>query len=61
MRPHSVPDGYLQAVEATLVGLRDAYVESYMGKLLTPLRTNLKLRVRFDNGRLLEIAEAPAV
>jgi hypothetical protein len=61
MRPHRFLEGHLRAVEMALAGLSDAYVESYVEELLTPLRANLKIRVRFNNGRLLEISEALAL
>ena len=48
----------LQEVEIALSTLRGAYVESYLAELLTPRRANLRIRVRFTNGRLLEINEA---
>jgi hypothetical protein len=49
---------YLQQVEESLGALRDAYVECYLEEVLTPERANLRVRVRFQNGRLLEINEA---
>jgi hypothetical protein len=58
MRPHSRLADYLQSVEAALGALRGIYVESYQEELLTPRRANLRIRVRFANGRLLEINEA---
>ena len=61
MRPHSRLADYLQGVEAALGALRGVYVESYQEELLTPRRANLRIRVRFANGRLLEINEAVVV
>lgn len=61
MRPHSRLAGYLGRVEAALAGLRGAYVESYIEEFLTPGRANVRIRVRFSNGRLLEVNEAVAV
>ncbi len=61
MKPHSLLDEYLKTVEAALGALREAYVEHYLEELLTPLRANLRIRVRFENGRLLEINEAMVV
>jgi hypothetical protein len=61
MRPHSRLADYLQGVEAALGVLRGVYVESYQEELLTPRRANLRIRVRFAGGRLLEINEAVVV
>jgi hypothetical protein len=48
-------------VEAALGPVRDGYIELYVEELLTPDRANLRVRVRFENGRLLEISEALVV
>jgi len=61
MRPHSRLADYLQGVDAALGVLRGVYVESYQEELLTPRRANLRIRVRFAGGRLLEINEAVVV
>lgn len=61
MRPHSLLADYLQGVEAAVGTLRGIYVESYQEELLTPRRANLRIRVRFAEGRLLEINEAVVV
>lgn len=61
MRPHRQLWNYLQAVEAAVGLRRGAYVEIYLEELLTPRRANLRIRVRFDNGRLLEVNEAVVV
>jgi len=61
MRPHRRLADYLQGVEGALAALRGAYVESYLEELLTPARANLRIRIRFAHGRLLEINEALAM
>ena len=61
MKPHSALGAHLRAVEALLGTLGDAYIESYVEELLTGDRANLRVRVRFETGRLLEINEALAV
>ena len=61
MKPHSLLAEYLKTVEAALGALHEAYVEHYLEELLTPVRANLRIRVRFENGRLLEINEAMVV
>ena len=59
--PHRVLSGYLQQVETALAQYRNAYVERYIEEILTPERANLRLRIRFNSGRLLEINEAVMV
>ena len=61
MKRHSLLAPYLQDVEVALGALRNGYVELYTEELLTPDRANLHVRVRYDNGRLLEISEALVV
>lgn len=61
MRPHRQLACYLQGVEAALAVMRGGYVESYVEELLTPDRANVRIRVRFPNGRLLEVNEAVAM
>ena len=61
MKPHSSVAAYLQEVEVAVGELVEGYIELYLEELLTPDRANLRIRVRFDNGRLLEISEALAV
>lgn len=61
MRPHSRLSAYFDAVDAALSTLPDARVERYEVEFLTAQRANLRLRVRLDNGRLLEVSEAMAV
>ena len=39
----------------------DAYVEHYLEEVLTPERVNLRIRIRFNNGHLLEMSEAIVV
>ncbi|MGB3613130.1 MAG: DUF6516 family protein [Elainellaceae cyanobacterium] len=38
-----------------------AYVERYVEEVLTPKRANLRIRIRFEQGHLLEISEAVVV
>ena len=49
---------YLSEVESNLKSLKDCYFEKYEEEILTPSRINLKIRVRFLNGNLLELNEA---
>ena len=60
MSPHEAIERYLEAVEAAVASL-PAYAENYSEEILTPERANLRIRLRFDNGALLEINEALVV
>jgi hypothetical protein len=55
--PHDSIEQYFAAVEAAVARL-PAYTENYTEEILTALRANLRIRLRFDNGALLEINEA---
>lgn len=49
---------YLGDVEATVRGIEGAYVERYEEEILATDRMNLRIRVRFESGYLLELNEA---
>lgn len=49
---------YLGNVETAVKKLEDAYVEHYEEEILTANRVNLRIRVRFSSGHLLELNEA---
>jgi hypothetical protein len=55
---HEALKNYLDAVEQAVLGCECIYVERYIEEILTPERVNLRIRLRFDNGYLLEIHEA---
>ncbi len=56
--PHDALLTYVKEVETAIGALREAYVELYEEEFLTPDRVNLKIRVRFYNGCLLELNES---
>ncbi|MCU0559882.1 MAG: DUF6516 family protein [Desulfobacterales bacterium] len=56
--PHDVLLAYLKEVEKATGDLRDAYVELYEEEFLGNERVNLRIRVRFYNGCLLQLNEA---
>ena len=58
MMPREPLARYLENIETAIASLRNAYVEHYREELLTPVRANLHIRIRFSSGRLLEINEA---
>ncbi len=50
---------YLGNVESALKKtLKNFYVERYEEKILAPDRVNLRIRIRFHSGKLLEVNEA---
>ncbi|MDD2390299.1 MAG: hypothetical protein PHP23_11275 [Desulfobacterales bacterium] len=52
---------YLADVEAAIRDLREAYVERYEEEILAKDRINLRIRVRFLTGFLLELNESVIV
>ncbi|MGF1516765.1 MAG: toxin TumE [Nodosilinea sp.] len=55
---HSLLATYLAQVEQRILDCRAAYVEVYREEILTDKRANLRIRIRFNQGHLLEINEA---
>lgn len=49
---------YLDGVEKLVNEVKHAYVEMYEEEILTEDRVNLRIRIRFTNGHLLELNEA---
>ena len=49
---------YLVDIEAAIRKLKDVYVEYYEEEIVTANRVNLRIRLRFTNGHLLELNEA---
>jgi len=58
---HKALAEYLARVEQAILHCRNAYVECYIEEILTPKRANLRIRIRFKLGHLLEINEAVVV
>lgn len=52
---------YLDGVEQAILSCQSVYVERYTEEILTPERVNLRIRIRFEQGHLLEINEAVVV
>lgn len=59
--PHDALLRYLEEIEDAVGGLPDAYLELNEEEFLSNDRVNLKIRVRFYNGFLLELNEAVIV
>jgi len=58
---HDILRRYLEEAEIAIARIKDAYVEQYQEEILTPKRVNLRVRVRFADGSLLEFNEAVIV
>lgn len=58
---HDILRRYLEEAEIAIARIKDAYVEQYQEEILTPKRANLRVRVRFADGSLLELNEAVIV
>jgi hypothetical protein len=58
---HKFLEDYLKRIELALLALNQVYVERYTEEILTPNRVNLRLRIRWYSGYLLEINEAVIV
>jgi hypothetical protein len=58
---HRLLAAYLSEIEQSIVDCRAAYVEAYREEILTEMRANLRIRLRFNQGHLLEINEAMVV
>ncbi len=46
---------YLAQIEASVRTLKNAYIERYEEEIITTDRINLRVRIRFQNGYLLEM------
>jgi len=58
---HKRLNHYLKGIELALSSLNKIYVERYFEEILTPTRVNLRIRIRWQAGYLLEINEAMMV
>ena len=58
---HEALAAYLDRVEQAVLQCNNAYTERYTEEILAPDRVNLRIRLRFDQGHLLEINEAIVV
>jgi len=56
--PHDALLGYLEEVEDAIGTLKESYVELYEEEFLTGNWVNLRIRVRFYNGCLLQLNES---
>ena len=58
---HEVLANYLNEVETALRTLTDCHTEKYEEEILSPERINLRVRIRFSKGYLLELNEAAII
>lgn len=58
---HDLLSRYLEELEGVIRELEGAYVENYEEEILAANRANLRIRVRFQTGHLLELNEAAIV
>lgn len=58
---HESLSDYLEQVEQAVQHSVNVYVERYEEEILTPTRVNLRIRLRFNPGHLLEVNEAIVV
>ena len=58
---HEALAQYLARVEQAILRCSNAYVERYIEEILTPQRANLRIRLRFEQGHVLEMNEAIVV
>lgn len=55
---HKILAAYLDEIEKALQTLTNCYFEKYEEEILTANRANIRVRIRFSNGNLLELNEA---
>ncbi len=58
---HEALADYLGKIEQAILQCDNAYVEHYIEEIVTSERVNLRIRLRFEQGYLLEINEAIVV
>jgi hypothetical protein len=58
---HKLLADYLDAIEHAVISLENVSVDNYLEEILTSERANLRIRIRFLNGQLLELNEAVVI
>ena len=58
---HKFLEDYFKEIELALLALDQVYIERYTEEILTPTRINLRLRLRWPTGYILEVSEAVIV
>jgi hypothetical protein len=58
---HELLSQYLLDVETSIKSVKDCHIEKYEEEILLSDRANLRLRIRYSNGYMLEINEAVIV
>ncbi|MFQ5675878.1 MAG: toxin TumE [bacterium] len=60
MLPDILSD-YLDETETTVQSLKDCHIEKYQEEILSANRVNLRIRIRFSKGCLLELNESVVI
>lgn len=55
---HNPSESYLSSIETAIQSLSNAIVERYEEEFVSEERFNIRLRIRFSNGYLVEVNEA---
>ena len=58
---HKILAACLDRVERAILKCHNAYIERYTEEILTSERASLRIRLRFEQGHLLEINEAVVI
>ncbi|MFQ5627505.1 MAG: toxin TumE [bacterium] len=58
---HSALQKYLDEIDTVVRSFSNVHIERYLEQILSPDRINLRIRLRFANGCLLEMNEAVVV
>ncbi len=58
---HRLLENHLTTIETAVNQLQNIQIDRYLEEVLAPDRLNLRIRIRFSNGNLLEISEAMQV
>lgn len=53
--PHKILTAYLERIKSAIACLSSVYIERYEEEIVTPVRANLQIRIRFVSGQLLEV------
>ncbi len=54
---HDLLSQYLKKIEIAIMAMENVYVERYTEEILAYYRINLRIRIRFVNGNLLELGQ----
>ncbi len=55
---HEIISDYIEKIDCVLQKIQPAYIEKYEAEIINPERADIRIRIRFSNGCLLELNEA---